>query len=88
MMYSSLQQLLQLLKEDNTVSSYELQTTGLVTALLNCLNLVCICLIFALQQFSVTRAQQTKNLHAKTRFRFAQKMATPQKIKLFLLNSC
>ncbi|KAK3734839.1 hypothetical protein QZH41_011760, partial [Actinostola sp. cb2023] len=38
LMYSSLQQLLQLLKEDNTVSSYELQTTGLVTALLNCLN--------------------------------------------------
>lgn len=42
LMCSSLQELLQLFKEDNTVSSYELQTTGLVTALLNCLNVVSI----------------------------------------------
>ncbi|XP_048585863.1 E3 ubiquitin-protein ligase HECTD1-like isoform X2 [Nematostella vectensis] len=38
-MYNSLKDLLTVLKEDTTVSSYELQTTGLVTSLLNCLNM-------------------------------------------------
>lgn len=36
-MLSALKGLLQVLKDDATVSSYELQSTGLVTALLRCL---------------------------------------------------
>ena len=36
-MLSALKGLLQVLQDDATVSSYELQSTGLVTALLRCL---------------------------------------------------
>ena len=36
-MFSALKGLLQVLQDDATVSSYELQSTGLVSALLHCL---------------------------------------------------
>ena len=36
-MFSALKALLQVLQDDATVSSYELQSTGLVSALLRCL---------------------------------------------------
>ena len=39
-MFGALKGLLQVLQDDATVSSYELQSTGLVTALLRCLHQV------------------------------------------------
>lgn len=39
-MYEALQELCTLLKEESMLSSYEIQTSGLVTALNNCLNKV------------------------------------------------
>ena len=39
-MYSALKSLLKVLLDDSSVSSFELQTSGLVAALLNCLNKV------------------------------------------------
>lgn len=39
-MFTALKGLLQVLQDDATVSSYELQSTGLVTALLRCLHQV------------------------------------------------
>ena len=41
-MVKVLKNFLELLKDDKTVSSYELQTSGVVRALLHCLSQVCI----------------------------------------------
>jgi hypothetical protein len=40
-MVKVLKMFLELLKDDKTVSSYELQTSGVVRALLHCLSQVC-----------------------------------------------
>ena len=39
--HSALKELCELLKEESVLSSYEVQSSGLVTSLFNCLNKVC-----------------------------------------------
>lgn len=51
-MIKVLHSFLELLKEDNTVSSYELQTSGIVRALLHCLSQVCLGNLFITMMFT------------------------------------